>query len=171
VLIFLKILFSEQRQDIVELLFNNVEVRQCLFEQLKRVPDLEKLGKRIRGNKSSLKDTVGLYFFSLRLSLIVEPLLTCEDRHSDVLHEKFSKPLNLSMESFSKFEELVELTVDLKAVDNHEYVIKPEFAPQLKELAASKCKLEEQIEKLREGVLFHPFVFVLCLFKPRLLMT
>jgi DNA mismatch repair protein MSH2 len=38
--------------------------------------------------------------------------------------------------SLGKYAEMVEQTIDLKELDNHNYVIKPDYDPRLQELAA-----------------------------------
>jgi DNA mismatch repair ATPase MutS len=121
-------------------------------EHLKRIPDLDKTYKKLQGSKAGLKDVVGIYFFSIRLPLIIDCLKSVSSEYSIILNERFTSKLSQISANFSKFEELVELTIDLKAVDNHEYIVKAEFAPQLKELGKTKSGILSKMESLRNEV-------------------
>ena len=141
---------KEKRQNFVELFYEQTELRLSLHDQhLKRVPDLEKIYRKLQGTKFGLKDVVGLYFFAIRLPLLIETLKSCESGNVELLEECFISKLTSISNNFSKFEEMVEMTIDLKAVDRHEYIVKAEFAPQLKSLSSEKDKILSRIEKLR----------------------
>lgn len=43
--------------------------------------------------------------------------------------------------SLGKYAEMVEQTIDLKELDNHNYVIKPDYDPRLRELAGKLTKV------------------------------
>ena len=45
-----------------------------------------------------------------------------------------------------KYEELVASTIDLEAVDNHEYLIKPEFDPAWAGLTQKRNELKKAID-------------------------
>lgn len=55
--------------------------------------------------------------------------------------------------SLAKLQEMVETTVDLEALDNHEFIIKPEFDDDLRSISTrlEKIRKSMQVEHTRVG--------------------
>ena len=127
-----------ERLDLVQLLVENTELRQLLYEDhLKRFPDLQRLAARFSTGRVGLQDLYRVYTALLR----VEPLLQCLQQHSEedgasyaALQDNFIKDLQEANNDFSNFCKMVETTVDLKQVEQGKFMIQPGFDDDLKSL-------------------------------------
>ena len=82
---------EEERLDIVEAFVNDVELRQTLQEeQLKRIPDLQRLAKRIQRKKATLEDCYRIFQVVELMPVLLE---TLERPGIDLLKEVFSNPI------------------------------------------------------------------------------
>lgn len=97
-------------------------------EHLRKLPDVHRLARKFtRRNRSgvlaaSLQDVVILYQCSKRLPELARALASGGD---GVLKARFVTPLRALLEEAENFEALVETTIDLDQVNNHEFVISP----------------------------------------------
>lgn len=135
----------EQRLNIVEAFFNNVVLRQTVQEELKKFPDFSRMAKKFQKQRANLQDCVRVYQAVKRLPELVSGLDNCHDDHRPLVNELFMIPLLELVDDFSKFLELVETTIDLEQVENHEFLIKPSFDEGLQECRES---LDELLEKI-----------------------
>eukprot|EP01135_Chromosphaera_perkinsii_P002024 Nk52_evm71s215 gene=Nk52_evmTU71s215 len=136
----------KERHDLVESLVECIEIRQILQEEhLKRIPDVFRVCKKFSRKKASLQDCVRVYDVIERLPRILAALEAYEGKHNAMFKECFVDPLKSSVTDCQKFKELVETTIDLDKVANHEYVIKPSFDEELKEI---REKMDACIEKI-----------------------
>ena len=132
-----------KRQDFVAILFDNIAA--CADIQnvhLKNTPDLSKLTKKFYRKKAGLKEVVRFYEASLKLPGLVDCLTSL---FSIVVDEEFTGPLAEVSRDLVKFVELVENTVDLKAVEYHEYRIKAEYNQGLEEI---KSRLDDIVSRI-----------------------
>lgn len=129
-------IYLEKRQVMVEAFTLDAELRQNLQEShLKKVPDLHRLAKRFQRGVASLQDVVRAYQVVIQLPGLVSALAACEtgsSEHTDMLNNEFTTPLDEYSTNLQKLQELVETTIDLDAVDRHEYMIKADFDQNLK---------------------------------------
>lgn len=120
----------------VEALTMDSELRQTLQEShLKMIPDLHRLAKRFQRGVASLQDVVRAYQVVVRLPGLVSALSACETgstEHKEMLDAEFTGSFDEYATNLQKLQELVETTIDLEAVDRHEYMIKAEFDQGLK---------------------------------------
>lgn len=135
----------EERLDIVEAFFEDTELRQTIQEELRKVPDFSRLGKKFQRLKANLQDCVRVYQALHRLPSFIEILAGYEGNHQGLIRDCFSTPLKDLVEDFQKFTELVETTVDLEQVENHEYLIKASFDEGLQECREKMDEILEQI--------------------------
>lgn len=133
-----------KRQQLVEAFVEDTELRQIMQEEhLRSIPDLYRLAKRFQKKQATLENTVTVYQVCLRLPAFIASLETVMDeKYKDPLDSIYTARLRELNDSLSKLVEMVETTVDLEAVDNHEYKIKPEFDDSLRIIT-------KKIEKLR----------------------
>ncbi|EFX00909.1 DNA mismatch repair protein [Grosmannia clavigera kw1407] len=124
----------EQRQQLVEAFVNDTELRQTMQEDhLRSVPDLYRLAKRFQRNKANLEDVVRAYQVVIRLPGFLGTLEGVMDEAYRVpLDAAYTTKLRTLSDSLAKLQEMVETTVDLDALDNHEFIIKPEFDDSLR---------------------------------------
>ena len=128
----------EQRLDIVSVFSEESDVRLGIHEvRLKTFPDLYRICKKLKGavNTTSsgngfLQDVIRLYQVIVGLPGLIDRLQSSIDTRK-VLKKKFVEPLVLICSKLEKLKEMVETTIDLEAADMHEYLIKPDFHPEL----------------------------------------
>lgn len=69
-----------------------------------------------------------------------------DEQYKDPLDDAYTTKLRDYSESLAKLQEMVETTVDLDAIDNHEFIIKPEFDEGLKIIRKKLDKLKRDME-------------------------
>ncbi|ELR24658.1 DNA mismatch repair protein msh2, putative [Acanthamoeba castellanii str. Neff] len=141
------------KQNIVELFFDDHELRGTLQENLlKRVPDVNRLMRKIVKGNAGLQDILRLYQFVEKLVGIHMALSFYAGEHKDLITAKYEEPLAELIESFKQFEAMVETMVDLSLIDQHEYRIRPDFDDDLKEFYKGLQKSKQKMEDLRSRI-------------------
>ncbi|KXJ23745.1 DNA mismatch repair protein Msh2 [Exaiptasia diaphana] len=135
----------EDRLNVVEKFTEDTEMRQVLQDELKKFPDFSRLSKKFQRQKATLQDCVKVYQTVVNLPSLVDTLEKCQGTHVKLIDEWFKTPIKDLLEDFSKFSELVETTIDLEQVENHEYLIKASFDEGLQEC---KEQMDEILEKI-----------------------
>ncbi|RUS18690.1 muts domain V-domain-containing protein, partial [Endogone sp. FLAS-F59071] len=146
----------EKRQDLVEIFTEDTELRQSLQEDhLKSVPDLHRLAKRFQRGVATLQDVVRMYQVVIRLP----GLLAClesyngeEGRLKDLLDAIYISKLKEYSENLENLQELVETTIDLEAVEDHEFLIKSDFDETLQELRARISEVRSEMDQEHDRV-------------------
>lgn len=87
-------------------------------------------------------DTLGLS--------IVCYLAAHDGEHSTVVANVFTDVLRESIADFEKFEAMVEATIDLDATENHEYFIRDEYSPELKEIREQMNEEQEKVPTIAQ---------------------
>lgn len=148
----------EKRQALVEAFVDDTELRQTLQEQhLRSIPDLYRLAKKFQRKKADLQDVVRAYQVAIRLPGFLGTFEgVMDETHKDVLDATYTNKLQEYSNSLSRLVEMVESTVDLDALDNHEYIIKPEFDDTLriirKKIDSIRYGIEREHEKVGEDL-------------------
>ncbi|KAL4820780.1 putative DNA mismatch repair protein Msh2 [Aspergillus spinulosporus] len=124
----------EKRQRLVEAFVVSTELRQTMQEEhLRSIPDLYRLAKRFQRKQANLEDVVRVYQVAIRLPGFVNSLENVMDEeYQTPLETEYTAKLRNYSASLAKLEEMVETTVDLDALENHEFIIKPEFDDSLR---------------------------------------
>ncbi|KAI1377863.1 DNA mismatch repair protein msh-2 [Hypoxylon crocopeplum] len=138
----------EKRQQLVEAFVNDTELRQTMQEEhLKSVPDLYRLAKRFQRNKANLEDVVRAYQVVIRLPGFLGTLEgVMDEKYKDPLDEAYTNKMRELSDSLGKLADMVETTVDLEALDNHEFIIKPEFDDNLRIVRRKLDKLRSNMD-------------------------
>ncbi|EGC31021.1 hypothetical protein DICPUDRAFT_50444 [Dictyostelium purpureum] len=141
----------EMRLNFVETFFNDIELRQSLrSNDLKKIGDLDRLSKKLHGQKASLEDCVNLYGIVNRLPVVLSTLNGHSGVHQEMLKANFIDSLESIINDFQKFCAMVEKTIDLDlANEKHEYVIRSSFDEALAEIQKLKDKTSQKIEGFR----------------------
>jgi DNA mismatch repair protein MSH2 len=139
----------ERRQQLVEAFVSDTELRQTLQEEhLRSIPDLYRLAKKFQRKKANLEDVVRAYQVAIRLPGFIGTFEgVMDESYKDSLDAEYTDKLRSYADSFSKLQEMVETTVDLEALENHEFVIKSEFDDQLRIIRKKLDKLKYDMEK------------------------
>jgi len=128
-----------RRHNLVELLVEDSFLRTALQEtHLKGQPDIQKLARKFTKSSAGLEDLVGLYRFIIRLPGLIGSLDEYSGPHKELLDDTFTKRIRECAEGLSQLEAMVEQTVDLEAVERHEFLVNPAFDARLAELSAEK---------------------------------
>ncbi|KAL2919102.1 MSH2 protein [Polyrhizophydium stewartii] len=127
----------QARHNLVEAFFEDSQLRQTMQEdRLRSFPDLHRLARKFQRGSASLQDVVRVYQVLLGLPALQETLEEYTGEHAALVREVYISPLREYAESLRKLQELVETTVDLEAVENHEYLIKADFHEELQDTRA-----------------------------------
>ncbi|KAB8230039.1 muts domain V-domain-containing protein [Aspergillus alliaceus] len=145
----------EKRQQLVEAFVVNTELRQTMQEEhLRSIPDLYRLAKRFQRKQANLEDVVRVYQVAIRLPGFVNSLENVMDEeYQTPLETEYTSNLRSHSDSLAKLEEMVETTVDLDALENHEFIIKPEFDESLRIIRKKLDKIRHDmgVEHRRVG--------------------
>ncbi|XP_068207962.1 DNA mismatch repair protein Msh2-like [Palaemon carinicauda] len=137
----------EERQDLVEALVSSVDLRHSLGEEhLKSIPDLHRLARKLTRKAATLQDCYRFYLCVQRLPNLCEAIAKYEGPHVTSLAAVFTTPLQELISDLTKFQEMIETTVDMEQAKLGEYVIKPDFDEKLGELRESMDQLEGDIQ-------------------------
>lgn len=140
----------EKRQQLVEAFVEDTELRQTMQEEhLRSLPDLYRLSKRFQRKLANLENVVTAYQVVLRLPGIIGTLeAVMDEKYRDPLENSYTSKIRHFSDNLAKLQEMVETTVDLDAMDNHEYIIKPEFDDGLriirKRLDKARMELDQE---------------------------
>lgn len=140
----------EERHALVEIFLVENQVRDNLQAELKSIPDLSKLVSRLRLGQAHLEDVVRAYQVTLQIPSLLAAFAidTVGASVVDTLRLAFTDQLNDSKNMLKKFEDLVETTVDLSALDRHEYLIRADFDENLERLwsqiDSTRVKIDEE---------------------------
>ncbi|TIB04831.1 hypothetical protein E3P92_00067 [Wallemia ichthyophaga] len=139
------------RQDLVEWFTIETELRGIMREQImNKMPDLHRLSKRFQRGVANLEDVVRTYQACLNIPKLLQDIKAAEEGVDDdairlLIEETYVKPLQDLAGSLNMLIEMVESTIDLDELANHNYIIKPDFDDDLK---AYRTKLES----IRDGL-------------------
>lgn len=139
----------EARQQLVEAFVFDTELRQTMQEEhLRAIPDLYRLAKRFQRGKATLEDVVRAYQVVIRLPGFLGTLEgVMDETYRESLDGAYTAKLRTHCDSLAKLQEMVETTVDLDALDNHEYIIKPEFDDSLRIIRKRLDRLRADMDR------------------------
>ncbi|KAF1963656.1 DNA mismatch repair protein [Byssothecium circinans] len=138
----------ERRQQLVEAFVNDTTLRQTMQEEhLRAIPDLYRLAKKFQRKAANLEDVVRTYQVVIRLPGFLSTLEdVMDEQYKDPLDAEYTSKLREYSEAFARLQEMVETTVDLDALDNHEFIIKPEFDDSLRTIRKRLDRLKNEME-------------------------
>ena len=138
----------EKRQQLVEAFVVDTELRQTMQEEhLRSIPDLYRLSKRFQKKLANLEDVVRAYQVAIRLPGFIGTLEgVMDEQYKDPLDASYTSKLIDYSNSLAKLQEMVETTIDLDALERHEFIIKPEFDESLRILRKKLDKVKQAID-------------------------
>ena len=144
----------EKRQNLVEAFINDTELRQSLQEDhLRSIPDLYRLARKFQKKSANLEDVVRMYQVVIRIPGFIKALdSVIDETYKDHLDQAYTKPLRELSDRLSKLSDMVEATVDLDALDRHEFIIKPEYDDGLRQLRLAIDRLKRDMANEHQRV-------------------
>ncbi|USP77673.1 uncharacterized protein yc1106_04947 [Curvularia clavata] len=138
----------ERRQQLVEAFVNDTELRQTMQEEhLRSIPDLYRLAKKFQRKVANLEDVVRAYQVVIRLPGFLSSLeAVIDEQYKEPLDAEYTSKIREYAAAFAGLQDMVETTVDLDALDNHEFIIKPDFDESLKTIRKRLDKLKRDME-------------------------
>ncbi|XP_013173295.1 PREDICTED: DNA mismatch repair protein Msh2 isoform X2 [Papilio xuthus] len=133
-----------ERLDIVQVLMERSQVRLQLHELLRRAPDLQALARRLTRKKASLHDCYRIYQAIERLPSLLQCLAQADNA---TVHAALSEPISELHGDIEKFQQMIETTVDMEAIDRGEYLVKASFDEQLQSLRGELDRLQTAAER------------------------
>lgn len=136
----------EERLNVVQVFVEDTELRQTLQdEQLRKIPDFQRLAKKFQRKRATLQDCYRVYQAIDKMPYLLEVLEKHEGEYQSLLMELFTNPAKELLMDFAKFQEMIETTMDLAQIENHDFVIKADFDEGL-------AALREKIDELEDGI-------------------
>lgn len=144
----------ERRQQLVEAFVDDTALRQTMQEdRLRAIPDLYRLSKRFQRKKANLEDVVRAYQVAIRLPDFIDSLdKVMDEKYKEPLDAQYTNALKEYSGALGRLQEMVETTVDLDALDNHEFIIKSEFDDQLRVVRKKLDKTRYDMDKEHQRV-------------------
>ncbi|KAK9462890.1 muts domain V-domain-containing protein [Lipomyces oligophaga] len=141
----------EQRHSLVEALIDDIELHKNLQTiHLSAVPDLHKIAKKFQRGSAGLEDVVRAYQTVIRIPDLIESLQnirTSKESNSELVDAVYTSKFSEFYAGLEKLVELVETTIDLDALERHEFIIKPEFDESLREADEKIKDIRMQIQE------------------------
>ncbi|CAE6437850.1 unnamed protein product [Rhizoctonia solani] len=145
----------ETRQTLVEAFVSDGEARDTLRDDyLRAMPDFHRISKRFQKGGASLEDVVRVYQAALKIPGLIMTLQAVgeDDPAKQLIKTQYLDELEEYSASLSKYTEMVEQTIDLKELDRHNYVIKPDYDQNLKRLALKLSEVRDSLDEEHQDV-------------------
>ena len=136
-----------ERLNMVEQLLNASGARKTLHESiLRRIPDFQSIGLKVKDKKAQLGDLYKGYTGIREVKKMVELLENEDDLNSDLFKENFVKPLTNKSNGFGKYLDLIDSTLDFDSLNDGKYMVNPNFDNELQSLKSELDEVKEEIE-------------------------
>ncbi|OSD08187.1 DNA mismatch repair protein [Trametes coccinea BRFM310] len=138
-----------KRQLLVEAFFQDADSRRILQDDyLKLMPDMHRICKRFQKSIASLEDVVRVYQAVLKLEGLISTIDRMDassEELKSLLDETYLSRFREYDTALSKYSEMVQQTLDLDELENHSFVIKPDYDDRLRALA-------DKLAEVRDGL-------------------
>ncbi|KAJ1664916.1 MSH2 protein [Coemansia sp. RSA 1813] len=141
----------EDRLDLVELFFNDTELRATLRSaHLRSMPDFKRLSSRLQRKFASLQDVVRVHQVVVALPILVDVLdgsAGADIRLKSLLETYYLGDLRALSDKLQELRQLVEDKIDLEMADNHEFMLRADYDSGLQE---TRAHMDHQVQRVHE---------------------
>lgn len=124
-------------------------------DYLRVMPDLHRICKRFIKNVASLEDVVRVYQVAVKIEGMIDALALDDPSGgsvSDLRKRTYIAPLTEHRDILSKYQEMVETTIDLDQTSQHTFVIRSEYSPQLEDYRNQLNVIVQSLDQLYQSV-------------------
>ena len=90
----------DERMNVVEAFVNNAEMRHVVYkDQLRRIPDFQRIAKKFQSKKATLQDCYRVYQSVTLMPKLIECLEQDTSEHKQLLINLFSLPIKVGSNS------------------------------------------------------------------------
>uniref|UniRef100_A0A1I7XR64 DNA_MISMATCH_REPAIR_2 domain-containing protein n=1 Tax=Heterorhabditis bacteriophora TaxID=37862 RepID=A0A1I7XR64_HETBA len=144
-----------ERQDAIEALLKNPEVRETLSDALlTKIPDINQLSRKLLLNKAKLQDCYRIYQMAVLLRQFersLRDLFENDQKNAPAIKDLMLEPVYYGVLQFDKFCQLIRSTVDVEFYEKTgDFRVKPEIDPELLSIANNMKHLEKKAERARD---------------------
>ncbi|WVN89665.1 uncharacterized protein L203_104895 [Cryptococcus depauperatus CBS 7841] len=140
-----------QRQTLVEVFVDDPNNRRTIQDKyLKQMPDFHRISKKFHKRVAGLEDVVRVYQAVQLLPELVQSLEEIEllnAKGKDLLEEIYLKPLHEHIEKLQNYSSMVEDTIDLDELANHNFVILPSIDEELQRYRNELLEVRDQLDE------------------------
>ncbi|KIH68338.1 MutS domain V protein [Ancylostoma duodenale] len=145
------------RQDVVESLVANSEVRQTLSDTLlPKVPDSTLLARKLVLSKAKLQDCYRVYQLAVLLrhfERALRDLFDNDEKNAAAIKDLMLEPICYALLHFEKYCQLIRSTVDEEYHDKTgDFRIRPDIDPELLRISDDMRDLEKKAEKAKSHI-------------------
>lgn len=127
-------------------------MKQLSTSYLKRVPDLDRIAKKLINRKATLRDCYLFFAFAKTLPTI-KKMIHDQSTTSSLVQKHYVSPLEEIISSLDNYIALIEGTIDIDLAESqHEYMLKPSFDDQLLSYSEERQEILQEMESNWERV-------------------
>ncbi|WVQ85977.1 hypothetical protein IAT38_008145 [Cryptococcus sp. DSM 104549] len=140
-----------QRQTIVEVFVEDSNTRRTIQDKyLKQMPDFHRISKKFHRRVAGLEDVVRVYQAVQLLPGLTQSLEDADlikSSAKDLIEEIYLKPLREHIDKLANYTSMVEETIDLDELANHNFVILPSIDEELQRYRDELLSVRDQLDE------------------------
>lgn len=141
------------RLDVVELLYKDTDCRMNLHDDyLRKIPDLDKIARKMSSSHLKLEDLVILYHYTQGLestSVALQNMVAKDASKAEAFRKQYTEPCLEMRTAWTNFNNLVEAVVDLRHYYNERKVrVQSSFDPALQKCLEAKNELKVRMVRI-----------------------
>lgn len=135
----------KSRLDVLQVLLENPSMRDALLSSLKRLGDIDRVGRKIVRHCASLRELSQLKGFVASLGQVVQVLQLCTTEQRQIIADEYVSPLSDMIELMGNLVTLLDATIE--TTEDNEFRIRPDFDDDLQSLDVSRAEIRRGIDE------------------------